>query len=115
MLQNHIRFYQDAEHTIELSMTSPIKGELKANEEVKVSIYWYWLYDGNEAIPEDLTDEDEIQSFLKQWDLDDNFISNNSDKLSGAIDVSVFASQQKPQHNASAGEITQASAGEITP
>ena len=83
MLRNHIRFYQDEEHTKELSMTEPIKGELKPDEEVKVSIYWYWLFDGTSDIPSDMTDETEIQTFLRQWDLEDNFISDNQDKISG--------------------------------
>ena len=105
MLRNHIRFYQDAEHTKELSMTEPIKGELKPNEEVKVSIYWYWLYDGNEAISSEMIDEDESQAVLRKWDLNDNFISDNLDKISGTIDISVFATQQRPV-KASSGDVS---------
>lgn len=49
----NLKFYSDAEHTIELSSTNRIKGEIAANAETKtkdVYIYYAWPYDsGNQA------------------------------------------------------------------
>lgn len=100
MLRKHIRFYQDEQHTKELNMTEPLKGQLQANTEEKVTIYWYWLYDGSDEISDDMTQE-EKEEFLRKWDLEDNFISDNKDKLSGTVNISVFASQQIPDKSTS--------------
>ncbi len=97
MLQKHIRFYMDEDFTKEVNMTEPLTGSIAPNSEDKVTIYWYWLYDGTGNVPSELTDEADIQQFLTQWDMDDCFISDNQDKLEGNIDIHVTASQQKPK------------------
>lgn len=97
MLQNHIKFYMDEDLTKEVNMTEPLKGTLKPNSEDKVTIYWYWVYDGTDYVPSELTDEADIQQFLLDWDLDDCFISDNQDKLEGTIEIHVAASQQEPK------------------
>lgn len=97
MLQNHIRFYMDEDLTREVNMTEPFTGSIAPNSEDKVTIYWYWLYDGTDNVPSELTDEADIQQFLTQWDMDDCFISDNQDKLVGNIEIHVAASQQEPK------------------
>ena len=96
MLQEHFRFYLDSDFTREVNMSEPITGTLAPGHEDKITIYWYWLYDGENNIPEDLADEEEIEAFLRQWDLYDCFISDHSDRLSGDIEIHVTATQQIP-------------------
>ncbi len=96
MLQNHIKFYMDNSFTQEVDMNTPLVGSIDKGKEVKATIYWYWVYDGTNDIPANLTSEAEIQEFLRQWDLDDCYISDNQDKLSGGLEIYVSAYQQEP-------------------
>lgn len=96
MLQNHIKFYTDKSFTQEVNMNTPLVGSISAGKEVKATIYWYWVYDGTDDVPSNLTSQADIQAFLRQWDLDDCYISDNQDKLAGGLEIYVSAYQQEP-------------------
>ncbi len=97
MLQKHFKFYADKEMTQEIDRVTPMRGSIPPNSEVKATVYWCWLYDGSDCVPENITDELEIQEFLRNWDLEDCFISDNRDFVSGMVDISVSATQQLPE------------------
>ena len=96
MLQKHIKFYTDSTFTKEVDMDTPLVGSIELGKEAKATIYWYWVYDGSDDVPSNITNDADIQDFLYQWDLDDCFISDNQDKLSGNLEVYVSAYQQEP-------------------
>lgn len=50
MLRNHIKFYQDKDYTKELTYDNPVTGSLTPNTPVQVTIYWKWMYDGEEYL-----------------------------------------------------------------
>lgn len=168
MLRNHIKFYKDEAYTEELTYDNPVTGELEPNKPVKVTIYWKWMYDGEEYLEKhifrgaspsfntitklrnkistgdlvvlfiqndlkvkanklinegkedtyeykniyftisqleyakQLKEDDDadnngtilsefiIDYYLNNWDLDDNYISKNKDKLLGMISFEAF-------------------------
>lgn len=97
MLQKHFKFYADKEMTQEIDMINPMRGTVPPNSEVKATVYWCWLYDGSNSVPEGITDEAQIREFLLEWDLEDCFISENREFASGHVGVSVTATQQVPE------------------
>jgi hypothetical protein len=97
IIQKHFKFYADETLTKEISVDTPLVGSISPNKEVKATIYWYWVYDGSDDIPANLTSQAEIDKFLREWDLEDCFISENQDKLGGNLQVYVSAYQQEPK------------------
>ena len=97
MLQKHFKFYADKEMTQEINSVTPMSGSIPPNSEVKATVYWCWLYDGSDCIPDSITDEAKKQEFLYAWDLEDCFISDNRVFASGMVGISVAAAQQNPE------------------
>jgi hypothetical protein len=97
IIQKHFKFYADETLAKEISVDTPLVGSIRPNKEVKATIYWYWVYDGSDDIPANLTSQTEIDKFLREWDLEDCFISENQDKLGGNLQVYVSAYQQEPK------------------
>lgn len=97
MLQKHFKFYADKEMTQEIDSLNPMRGSLSPNSEVKATIYWCWVYDGRNSIPDNITNDTDKLAFLQAWDLEDCFISDNREYASGKIGISVTASQQVPE------------------
>lgn len=96
MLQKHFKFYADKDMTQEIDTVNPMSGTVPPNSEVKATVYWCWLFDGSDSVPEGIANETEIKSFLYQWDLEDCFISDNREFASGQVGISVAATQQVP-------------------
>ena len=96
LLDKHFRFYEDAECVQEIKMNEPAMGELTPNVEKAVNIYWKWLYDGSDSIPEDITDVNLKKEFLLKWDYEDNFISKYKQYIDGSIKIVAVGTQSEP-------------------
>ncbi len=96
ILKKHIVFYTDDTYQTEISEKEPFTGTLKQNEEKKIVLYWKWPYDGSEIMPDTIVDEKEIKEYLKQYDEEDNLISEKRNYISGNIGITAYGVQEEP-------------------
>lgn len=97
ILQKHLCFYKDAEMTQEISMENAYTFDLQKGEEKEVNIYWKWPYEGDEIMPDTITDETEKKTFLKQYDDEDCLISEHREKISGNIALNISGISKNPE------------------
>lgn len=97
ILKKHLIFYTDNTYTTEITDNQPLTGTLKKNQEKKVTIYWKWPYEGDEIMPNTIVDSKEIEAFLKQYDEEDNLISQYRNYISGDIKITAYGVQAESQ------------------
>lgn len=97
VLQNHLRFYTDDTYTTEIDMENAYTAEITMGEEKKITVYWRWLYEGDEIMPDTITAPEDIKTFLKNYDDEDCLISKYRDSISGNIVLNINAYGKEPE------------------
>lgn len=97
ILQNHICFYKDAQMTQKISMEDAYTFDLTKGEEKEVNIYWKWPYEGDEIMPDTITDEADQKAFLRKYDDEDCIISKYRNKIDGSIELQISGTSKKPE------------------
>lgn len=113
LISKHFKFYSDEECTKEITKDSPYIGILQPNVEQPVKIYWKWLYNGT-ASAESITDEAEKETFMTNWDNEDNFILKYKEHIQGNVKVTACGTQAEPNatNSVEASATNSAEAGE---
>lgn len=97
ILRNHLKFYADAAYTEEIDMTVPMDVEVAIGESKEIVIYWKWPYEGDEIMPEDITEPEAVAQFMKNYDDEDCLISRYRDNIAGNITLSLSAVSKEPE------------------
>lgn len=99
ILKKHLVFYGDSSFTNIVDMDNPVSFDVEKDVEKTITIYWKWPYEGDEIMPDNITDDDEIAAFLRQYDEEDCLISEYRNNITGNIEVSVVAVNKQPVAN----------------
>ena len=96
ILHSHLKFYADESYSKEVSIDSPIEGDLVIGKEEKVTIYWVWHYDGSFLCNEEMSDSEKKQ-IINKYDEEDVIISEHRENIKGSIRIAVSGMQKEPQ------------------